>query len=72
MVPYNSRRTESQLPVVFLEAPADIHIVARDAETFIETSNFKQRGLPIGHVASRNVLCLAIGQQYVDGAARCI
>jgi hypothetical protein len=70
MVPYNSRWAESQLQVPFLETPADVHVVSRDPKPFIEATNFKQRGLPIGHVAAWNVLSLAIGQHHVDGTAR--
>jgi hypothetical protein len=53
-----------------LETPAGVHIVAGDPKTFIEATNFEQRRLPIGHVAAWNVLCLAISQHHVDGAAR--
>ncbi len=70
VVPYNSCRAESQLPVAFLEAPADVHIVARDTKTFVEPTDLKQRVLPISHVTAWNVLCLAIGQHDVDRAAR--
>ena len=43
VVPYDSRWAESQLPVAFLEVPADVHIVARHAKTFVEATNLKQR-----------------------------
>ena len=70
VVPYDSRWAESQLPVAFLEVPADVHIVARHTKTFVEATSLKQRGLPIRHIAARNVLCLAICQHHVDGPAR--
>jgi hypothetical protein len=61
VVPYDSSWGESQLPIALLKAPADIYIIASDPKTFVETTNFKQRGFTIRHVTAWNVLCLAIG-----------
>src|SRR5689334_18632197 len=69
MVPNHRRRAVANHEAALLEPPADIDVVARDAELRIEAANFQQ-GLPAeGHVTARDVLGLPVGDKHVDRAA---
>ena len=53
----------------FLQAPADVDVVAGDPEPLVEAADLLQRRLAEGHVAARHVLGLAVGDQDVDRPA---
>src|SRR5439155_8892220 len=69
VMPDHRRRAESQRPAPLGQTPAHVHVVSSDAELRIESANGLQIGLAKGHVASRDVFRLAIGNKDMDRAA---
>ena len=69
VMPDHGRRTEPQPAATRLQAPAEIHVIARHPELRIETAHGLKPGLSEGHVATRNVFRLAVGEEHVRGSA---
>ena len=69
VVPDHGRWAEAQPAATLLQAPAEIHVVTRHAQLRIETAHGLKPGFPEGHVATRNVLRLAVGEEHVRGSA---
>ena len=69
MLPDHGRRTEPQPAATRLQAPAEIHVIARHPELRIETAHGLKPGLSEGHVATRNVFRLVVGKEHVRGSA---
>ena len=69
IVPYKACRTEPNLAVPGLHAPANIDVIARFAEGRIEHPGFLQRPFVECHVAPGNVFGLAIAQHHMGGAS---
>ena len=65
VVPDHGGRVEPQCPALFLQAPADIDVVAGNAEPRIESTDRRKRRLAKCHVAARNVLGFDIGEQHM-------
>ena len=70
VVPDKGRRAETNLQARLLQAPAQVHVVARPVEDRIEPAHLRQRPLVERHVAAGDVLRLAVGQHDVRRAAR--
>src|SRR2546425_2104856 len=70
MVPDHGSRVETQRPALLLQLPAHINVVASDAELRIEPPYRLQGSFAKRHVTARNVLCLLVGEQDVDGITR--
>ena len=70
VMPDHRRRTETQRPAALLQSPADVHVVARNAELRIESSDRLETRFAKRHVAARDVFRFPIGKQNVSGAAR--
>jgi len=69
-VPDARTRAEADLRPRFLEAPADVDVVAGRYELGIESADVQQRLAPERHVAAWYVLRLLVRQQHVNGTAR--
>jgi len=70
VVPDESGRAEAQRPALLLQAPAaDIYVIARHAEPWIESPYGLETRLPECHVAPGDVLCHLVRQAYVIGVA---
>src|SRR6516162_1858614 len=65
-------RVEAERPAMLLEPPACVYVVAGRTELRVEAADSCECLLPERHVASRNVLRLAVGQKDVDRSARCM
>src|SRR5512143_2180418 len=70
MMPDHGTRVEAERPAPRPQSPADVHVVPRGAEPRVEPADRLQAGLAERHVAPRNVLGLAVGEEDVDGSAR--
>src|SRR5439155_26526298 len=70
IMPHKRCRAETNPVSGLLQAPAEIHIIARLAENGIEAANPCQCPLIKCHVAARNVFGLSVGQHYMGGTAR--
>src|SRR5262249_4417227 len=70
VMPDKSRRTESNVVTCLLQSPADIDVVTRGAKNRIKTANFHQGPLVEGHVATGDMLGLAITEHHVSGTSR--
>src|SRR5437667_67310 len=60
MMPNHCGRAEPERPAALLQTPADIHIVASDAELRIKSADRLETRLAEGHVATGDVFGLAI------------
>ena len=69
VMPHQGRRTEPQTPALFLQTPADIHVIASHVELRVETADSFKRHFAEGHVATRDMFRFPIREQHVDGAA---
>src|SRR5438309_3626883 len=70
MMPDHRRGIEPQRPTLLLQAPADIHVVTRDAKLRVKSANRLQTRPAERHVAAGNVFRFAIRKQDMRGAAR--
>ena len=69
-MPDESGRTEADLAVVLLQAPAYVHVVTRLAENGIEPADRLEGPFVKGHVAAGNVLGFPVCQHHVSRSAR--
>ena len=69
-MPDKGRRAETDLEARLLQAPAQVHVVARLVEHRVEPADLLQRPFVERHVAAGNVLGLAVGQHHVRRSAR--
>ena len=70
MVPDHGGGAEAQRRATFLQPPARVHVVTRSTELRIEPADRLETGFAERHVASGDMLGLAVGQQDVNGPAR--
>ena len=70
VVPDHCRRIEVDPLAGFLEAPAEIDVVAGRAKLRVESTEFVQHVFPDREVAAGNVLGLGVGDEDVDRPAR--
>ena len=68
-MPDHRRGAEGDHPAGLADAPAQIHVVAGDAESRIEPAQIAQRLGAERHVAAGDVLGLAVGEQDVGRPA---
>src|SRR5688572_11182948 len=69
VVPHDRRRTEAELPPAVAYPPAHVDVIARRPEQGVEPADSDESAPTESHVTARDVLCLPIAEQYVDGAA---
>ena len=70
LVPNESRGAETEPMSGRQETPADVDVVAGDAELGTKPANLLERPLAERHVAARDVLGLPVGDQHVNRGAR--
>ena len=70
VMPDERRRAEADAVAAFLQAPANVHVVAGAMENGIEAADLHQGPFVKGHVAAGNVFGLTVGQHDVRGSAR--
>src|SRR5262245_22268447 len=64
VMPVHCAGMKAEPPAAFLEPPADIDVIAGGAIAWIEAADRGERGSPERHVASGDVLGLAIRDQH--------
>ena len=69
MMPHHCSSTKTDCVAAVEQAPADIHIIAGDAESFVKPSDPFKNAFAESHVAARNVLGNLVGQQDVPRPA---
>src|SRR5205807_2900218 len=69
VMPHHRGRTEADRPPAVPEAPAHIDVVAGHTELRIESADRFEVDPAKRHVAARNVLRLAIGDEHVNRSA---
>ena len=70
VVPYESRRMESDLSASIEQSPAQVDVVPGSGEDGVEPSQLQQRLPPEAHVAPGNVLGSVVGHEHVHGAGK--
>ena len=69
VMPNHRARTESKLPPSLPGSPANIHVITGLAKLRIKSANGLEPALSKSHVASRNVLCFAVGKEHMSRSA---
>ena len=69
VMPHHRTGAEANAVACLHQPPAKVDIIPGGAEIRIESPHLFQRPFPVGHVASRDVLCLRVTQQDVRGRA---
>src|SRR5262245_41394539 len=70
VMPHKSGRIKADFVTGLLKTPADVHVIACAAENWIKAAHAGEDPFIDGHVATGDVLSLAVGQHDMSGTAR--